>query len=333
MATRQRKWKIKLVMKSTNMVWEKKGLIFVPGSDYSKWIKNYAALPVCDLLENKRLRIYFSTRDDQGRSLLTFIEVDAEDPSQILYVHDKPVLQLGPQGSFDDNGIMPSSIVTKDKIKYLFYIGWNPQVTVSYRLSIGLAISYDDGITFEKYSLGPICDRDKDEPYFNTAPFVIFDKDVWKMWYVSCTGWKNIKDWPEPFYLIRYAESKDGIVWERKKTECIGYDDFTHAIGKPYVFKEQGIYKMFYSYRNSVDYRIDSAMSYRFGYAESLDGVVWTRQDDKMDLKSNCDKWEDVMQEYGSSYVFMGKRYLIYNGNGFGATGFGYAVLKHQAYE
>jgi hypothetical protein len=228
---------------------------------------------------------------------------------------------------------MPSSIVEKDKLKYLFYIGWNPQVTVSYRLSIGLAISEDGGVSFKKYSLGPICDRDKDEPYFNTAPFVICDNGVWKMWYVSCTGWKNINDWPEPFYLIRYAESSDAINWERKKVECIGYDEFTHAIGKPCVFKEQDKYKMFYSYRNSVNYRTDSNMSYRFGYAESFDGVVWERMDHKIDIKSNCGAWEDVMQEYCSTYIFNGKRYLVYNGNGFGSTGFGYAILKSEAYE
>ncbi|GAI85323.1 unnamed protein product, partial [marine sediment metagenome] len=32
--------------------------------------------------------------------------------------------------------------------------------------------------------------------------------------------------------------------------------------------------------------------------------------------------------EYASTYVFNNKRYMLYNGNGFGESGFGYAVLE-----
>ena len=311
------------------MKWEKKGLIFNPEKNNSNWINNYAALPVCDLISDDVLRIYFSTRDLKGRSVPTFIEVNPERPEEILNVSSKPILSFGEQGTFDDNGIMPSSIVNYKGKKYLYYIGWNPQVTVSYRLSIGLAIS-EDGENFIKHSIGPILDRDKDEPFFNTAPYVIIDNGVWKMWYVSCTGWKNIKDWPEPFYLIRYAESKDGINWNRKNIECIGYDDFTHAIGKPCVFKKNDLFHMIYSYRNSVDYRIDVNQSYRLGYATSTDGINWQRKDDEIELKTPAENWESIMQEYSTTYVFKGKRYLIYNGNSFGKTGFGYAILNEE---
>lgn len=310
------------------MIWQKKGLIFNPKDNNSGWINNYAAIPVCDLIDEKKLRIYFSTRDEKGRSRPTFIEVDPKEPSTILYIQDKPILELGHQGTFDDNGIMPMSIVSIGNKKFLYYIGWNPQVTVSYRLGIGLAISEDDGKTFKKYFDGPILDRDKEEPYFNTAPFVIYENGLWRMWYVSCTGWKTINERAEPFYLVRYAESADGINWIRKITECIGYDDFTQGITKPCVFKENSKYKMFYSYRNAVDYRTDANMSYRLGYAESDDGIKWQRKDDEMThFRSETESWETVMQEYCSTYVFDGIRYLIYNGNGFGETGFGYAVL------
>ena len=44
--------------------------------------------------------------------------------------------------------MMPSCVVSAGRLKYLYYIGWNPQVTVSYRLAIGLAISDDGGRTY-----------------------------------------------------------------------------------------------------------------------------------------------------------------------------------------
>lgn len=308
------------------MNWEKKGLIFDPNNNNSGWISKYAALPVADLVDENTLRIYFSCRDNKGRSIPTFLECNPEDPREISYIHSGPILENGPLGTFDDNGIMPSCIVNHDGHKMLYYIGWNPQVTVSYRLSIGLALS-EDGKHFKKLSDGPICDRTINEPYFNTAPWVIKEKDgLWKMWYVSCTKWEMIMDWPEPFYNIKYAESEDGINWKKSGITCIDYDHFTEAIGKPFVQKIDRVYRMYYSYRNATQYRNDPTKSYRLGYAESYDGKEWKRMDDKIGLSFSDNGWDSVMMEYSSGYRFKNKEYIIYNGNGFGESGFGYAV-------
>jgi len=309
------------------MKWKKKGLIFRPDNNFD-WMVSHASIPVVDKVEDNKLRIYFSTRDEQGRSRPTYIEVDAENPKRILYLHNEPILPLGELGTFDDNGIMPSWIVNHKNKKYLYYIGWNPQVTVSYRVSIGLAISENGGNKYEKYSKGPICDRLLDEPFFNTAPCVIKENDKWRMWYVSCTGWEIINDWPEPFYNIKYAESKDGINWVKTKHTCIDYDDFTQAIGRPCVFKENGIYKMFYSFRSAKDYRVDPDQSYRLGYAESKDGISWERKDESVGIHMSESGWDSVMIEYCYLY-YNTRKYLFYNGNGFGKTGFGYAICDN----
>jgi len=167
------------------MRWIKKGLIFRADNNFD-WMVSHASIPIADRVNNKVLRIYFGTRDEQGRSLPAYIEVEADNPQNILYLHDKPLLSLGKIGTFDDNGIMPSWIVDHKGRKYLYYIGWNPQVTVSYRLSIGLAISEDGGETYRKYSEGPICDRDMEEPYFNTAPCVMLDNGMWVLSHQVC---------------------------------------------------------------------------------------------------------------------------------------------------
>ena len=173
------------------MKWIKKGLIYNPKNMVPSWATGYSALPVANLLNDEIARIYFSVRDNKGRSIPTFIDVDAENPGNIIYHHNEPILKLGETGTFDDNGIMPSSIVDINGLKYLYYIGWNPQQTVSYRLSIGLALSLDGGKSFHKHSNGPILDRAIDEPFFNTAPYVIKENNIWKMWYVSCTIGRN----------------------------------------------------------------------------------------------------------------------------------------------
>jgi hypothetical protein len=308
------------------MKWIKKGLVFKPDNNYD-WMVSHASIPVADPINDEVLRVYFGTRDKQGRSFPTYLDVLADDPREIRYVHDQPILSLGKLGAFDDNGIMPSWIVNHGSKKYLYYIGWNPQVTVAYRLSIGLAISEDGGKSFSKYSEGPICDRDVDEPYFNTAPCVVVDGTSWKMWYVSCTGWEMINKRPEPRYHIKYALSDDGIHWQRTNQVCIDYDSFTDAIGRPCVFVTNGKYRMLYSYRSIQNYRTDPSQSYRLGYAESLDGIHWLRRDDQVGIERSAAGWDSEMLEYSHVFVSKDKTYLFYNGNGFGQSGFGYAML------
>lgn len=310
------------------MNWIKKGLIYKPDKDF-EWLQDRAIAPVCSMVAEDKLRIYFSSRDMKGRSTPIYLETNPEHPEQIISVCGDPVLQFGAQGSFDDNGILVSSVVENGSDTYMYYVGWNPRVNISYHLSIGMAISSNGG-PFKKISDGPILDRSVHEPFFNTAPFVLKDKTNWKMWYVSCIGWKMINNYPEPIYNVKYATSADGITWERKGHVAIATDtDADEAVGKPFVYIEDGIYKMIYSYRYSVGYRTNPETSYRLGYAESPDGENWTRMDDKAGISLSKEGWDSVMMEYASSYVYKGKRYLIYNGNGFGESGFGYAVLEN----
>jgi len=311
------------------MRWRKKGLIFVPDNNFD-WMVSHASIPIVDRVDNNVLRVYFGTRDKQGRSLPAYIEVEADNLQNILYVHDKPVLSLGKLGTFDEDGVMPSWIVNHGNIKYLYYIGWNRRVTVPYHLSIGLAISDDGGKSFSKYSEGPICDRAMDEPYFNTTPCVLVVEDTtWRMWYASCTRWEIINGRPEPFYNVKHAESSDGIHWKKSSQVCIDYDDFTNAIGRPCVYIENGMYRMFYSYRSARDYRTDPKQSYRLGYAESPDGISWQRKDNEVGIDRSDDGWDSEMIEYCYTYQHS-RRYMFYNGNGFGKSGFGYAVLDES---
>jgi hypothetical protein len=308
------------------MRWIKKGLIFKTDNNYD-WMISHSSLPVVDVLDDDRLRIYFGVRDQAGRSHTTYIEVRADDPKQITYIHNESILPLGKLGTFDDNGIMPSWLVNHNQEKYLYYIGWNPQVTVSYRLSIGLAIGKNGGRDFRKYSEGPICDRDLNEIYFNTAPCVIIEDGRWRMWYISCTGWQIVDQHPEPAYHVKYAESSDGIHWHKTGHVCIDYDEFTKAIGRPCVYFEGNIYKMFYSYRSTDSYRTDPELSYRIGYAESLDGIHWIRKDNEVGISRSEEGWDSEMMEYCYIFRHEGKTMMFYNGNGFGRSGFGYAIL------
>jgi len=305
---------------------QKLGCIFQPTGEFD-WSKTHAQVPFAMQVED-RIRIYFSTRDSKSRSCTSFVEIDAEKPQSVLYVHNKPCISKGKPGYFDDSGAMPSWFIKVGDEIWLYYTAWNVSESASYRLSIGLAKSYDGGITFQKSFEGPILERDFIDPIWVGQPCVMIEDGVWKMWYLSCQKIKYIDNHPEPFYNVKYATSKDGIVWKKQEITCIDFSEFTHAIGRPCIYKENGIYKMFFSHRHSDGYRNSPDKSYRIGFAESSDGIKWKIQEEKMNfIRENLEEWESDMQEYCSTWEYKGERYIAYNGNGFGKSGFGIIKL------
>ena len=312
------------------MRWVKKGLIFKVDRQ-SEWMAHHACVPIADRVSDDVLRIYFGPRDTRGRTRTTFIEVEADNPSKVLRVHDRPVLDLGRLGAFDDSGVMPSCVVNHSGRKYLFYIGWSPAVTVPYRNAVGLAVSDDGGLTFERLFEGPIVDRTRDEPFFTASPFALVENGVWRLWYASSTGFVVVDGKPEPVYQIKYAESRDGAEWTRTGKPCIEYARQGEANARPCVLFDRGRYRMWYCFRGSRGYRTDPAESYRLGYAESPDGVRWTRMDDRVGIERSRDGWDAQMMEYPFVYEHKGRKHMLYNGNGFGESGFGWAVLEEDA--
>lgn len=308
-------------------MWKKKGLIFNVIDYLSDTIISHASIPYCMHLQEDNFRIYFSSRNIDGKSLPYYVDANISDG--IISLKGNvigPILHLGQLGTFDDNGIMPSSFVKHENKVYMYYIGWNPQVNVSYRLSIGLAISLDEGKTFDKFSNGPISDRSVNEPFFNTAPFVIIDDNKWKMWYISCTSWQIINNYPEPSYLIKYTESSDGINWNGERVICIDYDDKAQAIGRPCVIKHNNIYEMYFSFRQIIDYRSKKGNGYQLGFSASENGKDWVKKYSETNIMLSENDWDSNMMEYCHVFNHKNYQYMVYNGNDFGKEGFGYAT-------
>jgi predicted GH43/DUF377 family glycosyl hydrolase len=297
--------------------WEKLGLVFEPPGE-STWIKTHAAAPIADSLDGDRHRIYFSGRDSLNRSQTGFVEIDLAHPSSIQLTSKEPVLVPGALGAFDDSGTMATWLVSLADKKYLYYIGWTLGVTVPFQNSIGLAVSHDGGRTFA-HSGAPILGRDAHDPYFVASPCVMVEDGIWRMWYVSCVEWESRRSGPRHRYHIKYAESVDGIRWQRNGVVSIDFKSAEeYAISRPSVLKDNGTYKMWYSYRGE---------SYRIGYAESKDGIQWERKDDAVNLTVSDAGWDSEMIEYPFVFDHKCKRYMLYNGNGYGKTGIGLAVL------
>lgn len=232
------------------------------------------------------------------------------------------VVGLGSLGAFDDSGVTSSCAVDHDGRLSLYYTGWNRGVTVPFYLAIGCAVSEDGGRSFARVSDAPVLGRTASDPYLAASPCVLIESGMWRMWYVSGTEWYTEGDRVRHRYHIKYAESADGLNWRSDGLVCIDYRDATEsAIARPCVLRDGDLYRMWYSWRGD---------SYRIGYAESLDGFSWTRLDDEVGI-SPVGVWDSEMQAYPFVFDRDGSRHMLFNGNGFGATGIGHAVLEAGA--
>lgn len=319
------------------MRWRKLGKIFDP-TDFklANDCIEFAQSPQA-LVFDECVRIYFSTRKrdpSNGKYLSHIAFVDMEkDFKDIINVSSHTVIELGGLGCYDEHGIFPLNVLRHgDKI--LGYIGgWNRRVSVSVDTSIGLAVSHDNGHTFERMGEGPVLSSSLHEPFLVGDPFVTVFEGKFHMWYIFGTHWKRfVEDQPpDRTYKIGHAVSEDGEAWHREEdgrqiiADQLGVDE-SQAL--PTVAYFNGRYHMFFCYRQSFDFRTNKARGYRIGYAHSDNLRDWTREDAEVGIDVTEGSWDSDMLTYPHVFHCDGNVYLLYNGNEFGRLGFGLAVLE-----
>ncbi|OQW92254.1 MAG: hypothetical protein BWK78_02260 [Thiotrichaceae bacterium IS1] len=308
------------------MKWTKLGLIFC-ASGQNEWMVTGGRAPVPLYLGDDCFRIYFASYDNSGRGRVFSLELDISYPERISNLVTTPIIDLGRVGFFDDNGIIPSCVLNVDESLYLYTIGFSIKNRIIFDAATGLAVSRDGGKSFNKFS-GSVIDRGVDDPCFATSPSVIREDDQWRMWYVSCDRWESTGKGYKHYYNIKHRTSQDGIYWNPQATVCIDYaNEYEYAVSRPSVIKDiDGLYRMWYSFR--AQHNIET---YRIGYAESKDGLSWTRKDDEMSsFNVSKDGWDSEMICYPYIFEHRGRLYMLYNGNGYGKTGFGLAILEDE---
>lgn len=306
------------------MKWIKKGLIYSPdGVDW--WGKKYAILPTPVYLENLNIiRVFFAVTCDDNIGRITYVDLDPSNPSIILNNPKEICLDVGNEGAFDDCGVNPSCILLIEGEWLMYYAGYQRHYRTPYSIFSGLAKSLD-GTKFHRVQNTPVLERTNEELSLRSAPSLIVEDNIYKMIYVADHGWKDINSElyngkKMPLYSLKYAESLDGKDWQVHQKPCLIPVGDEFGFGRPYLVKENSIYKLFYSIR-SIN------KSYRLGYSESLDCMNWTRKDVDMQIDVSEFGWDSEMICYPAVIKINNKTYLFYNGNNNGKTGFGYAEL------
>lgn len=306
------------------MRWKKLGLIWEP-NDCKWWARSHSMAPTALRMSDDAIRIFITSLDEHGVGRPGYVDVDSHDPTRIRKVSEAPLMDVGMPGCFDDNGVVCSCVIAdSQRSLYMYYVGFETLTRIRYRLFTGLALSSDGGETFHRVSQAPILDRIDAELFFRGAPFVVKDAKVYRMWYVAGSEWVTINHKVLPVYDLRYLESEDGIRWPNAgKIAMPVTNDDEHGFGRPWVVpRGPDDYQLFYCIRKR------SLQSYRLGYAESRNGLEWTRKDDEVGLTVSETGWDSEMICNPCLIDVEGKRYMFYNGNRYGSTGFGCAVLE-----
>lgn len=233
--------------------------------------------------------VYFSPRDCFNRS---HIYRAAFNPVKASIGRPRHYVAPGKPGAYDDAGAMVSWVKRDGPRVMCYFIGWNIGSAVPFRNSIGLAL---DGHKL----YGPVKDRDVYDP------FGVGSCCDGLRWYLSVLWWEWVGGSPRPRYHI---------VNGHPHSIAITFKDYERewAIARPCVVGDE----MWYCFRGD---------EYRIGYATQKDGM-WTRRDDEAGIDVSSAGFDSDAVCYPHVFDHEGARYMLYNGNGYGRTGFGLAI-------
>lgn len=309
------------------------GLVFNPAEISGlNWLSEFAQAP-CVLQFPDFIRVYFSCRppaDDMGRyvSYSAFVDLSRKNLFERVNLAQNPILPLGDTGTFDEFGTYPVSVIRDGNSILAYYGGWTRCESVPFNVAIGRAVSYDQGVTFEKTGPGPVLSYSRDEPFILSGPKIRWYNNQWVLFYIAGKKWIPSPGKPEPIYRIRAATSTDGVEWDKMNRDLIETKiEADECQASPDVFFKNGKYHMFFCYRYSLNFRGKEG-GYRIGYASSTDLVNWTRDDSKAGIDVSQEGWDSEMISYPHVFELDGTLFMFYLGNNVGRSGFGLAKLE-----
>lgn len=299
------------------MRWEKQGNIFQV-NESSEWMRSHASLPTPVHLKDDTFRIFFSTRGPNNVSRGAYFDFDVEK-RKVIAISENPVLEPGALGLFDDCGVSLACYVRE--INTFYYMGWYLPKNVPFSNQIGAARFADSKLEkLEKTSILPVLGKCEKEPFSFGYPWVTKFKGKFLMWYDSNPWWKS-NSTSEYFFQLRMAESEDGIQWKKKYVDGFPMNPGERSVARPCVLVSGDILKMWYS--------VNTEGKYSIGYAESGDGITWTRHNENggVSKSATATDWDSDEVEYPCVFEHKGTYYMLYNGNSYGKTGVGLARL------
>lgn len=306
------------------MHWQKLGLLYCPPSDpLHPKLATHAANPLAVHLHDDIYRVLYSGRDEHNRSSVGAVDVNIVT-RQIVVSHDEPFFEHGPTGSFYADGVSIGCTYRFNGLEYILFMGWQSPVDTHWRGDIGrLRVDQDRHLSLDPAY--PFFASDSEDPVSLSYPWVFRHANgELIMVYGSTLTWDGGNG--EMIHVLKHASSNDGRQWTKHGMAI------THVIGQAQAFSRPTVLAASNGYHMWFSFRSGSGTPYRIGYAHSTDGYAWDIDNGKSGIDVSTYGWDAEMIEYPFVFLHKGEAYMLYNGNGFGRTGFGLARLTEHSF-
>lgn len=300
------------------MRWKKLGKIFSPSSTHPKLI-SHAANPLAVHLSDDIYRVFYSGRDAHSRSSIGFVDVNILT-REAVHAPNVPVFEHGVADSFYSDGVSIGNLYAVNDTRYIGFMGWQVRDNQHWCGDIGRLRMDNEALTLDPQTAWLTKDGVTD-PISLSYPWVIRKDDgTYHMWYGSTLTWDAGNG--EMAHVIHQAISLDGHRWKRLGLAVPYMLGVAQAFSRPTVLQDAMGYHMWFSYRSG------KGEKYRIGYALSGDSFKWELRLSDSGIAPSSKGWDNEMICYPFVFTHGKKHYMLYNGNSYGATGFGLAIRE-----
>lgn len=278
---------------------------------------SHLANPLIVEFGRKRKRLFFNSRDEFQRSSIYSVELIGDE-----FEADCSTLTLeqewGPKDSYFSHGISIGSSFTFDGDTFISIMGWKVPSGEHWRGEIGL-LRLDGNAHVSQVTDTPWLGLNDEDPISKSYPAVLIESGGIYIWYGTTISWDAGNG--EMLHVIKEARL-DNLWGNSEQLRTLPY-----LIGKAQAFARPAVTLvdqrklMAYSYRgSSMGYRIGFVWLDDLNTASHLGGIPA--------FGPSTADWEDEMVEYPSFFSHNDRKFMLYNGNGFGRTGLGLAEIE-----
>jgi hypothetical protein len=297
--------------------WRKQGNVFSPPGTHPKLL-THAANPLAVHLHGDVFRVFYSGRDAQNRSSVGAVDVDILR-TELTAVHERPFFEFGGADTCYSDGVSIGCAYQTGNRHWMLFMAWQVPSEGHWRGDIG-RLEINPDLSLRPDLGGPYLGTDPTDPLSLSYPWVMRFRDLYYMWYGSTVTWEAGNG--EMLHVINYATSADSVNWRRHGL-AVPYElNLAQAFSRPTVVEMDDGLVMWFSYRSGT------GQKYRIGRASSLDGRSWALELDRAGIDVSDSGWDSEMICYPFVFEHAGRYWMLYNGNGFGKSGFGLAVLE-----
>ena len=185
----------------------------------------------------------------------------------------------------------------------------------------GLAVSKDNGLTFNRIYNFPVLDRSDEGLSVRAGASTITSNETFRTVYSAGSSWIETGGKLRPCYDIFLIDNKDFTNFPKFGKKIISADkEIEHGLGRPQIINLKNKQYIFYTRRVL-------GMRYSYGYAVQNHTGEWERFDDTINI-THGDGFDSEMLYFPSIIQLLsGKVFMFYSGNGFGRDGLGVCEL------